>query len=204
MPPSIPGMFNPSRLKVQLRLAVNRLKLLQQKKASINAAQRKEIATLLEQGKIESARVRVEHIIREDLINEALEVLELYCELCLARFGLIESNNVCDPAIQEAVHTIIYAAPRCEVKELHLVKDQLSSRYGKEFVTSALENRGDLVNRRVMHKLKLQTPEVSLVSQYLKEIGNAYKVEWDESKLQDVRLRHNKRLLILLIPIRSS
>jgi len=36
-------------------------------------------------------RYQVEHIIREDLNMEAMEILELYCELLLARFGLLET-----------------------------------------------------------------------------------------------------------------
>lgn len=83
-------MFNPNRLKVQLKLSINRLKMLQAKKASLNQHLRREIATLLDKGKVESARIRVEHIIREDLLMEAMEMLELYCDLLLARFGLIE------------------------------------------------------------------------------------------------------------------
>ena len=34
---------------------------------------------------------QVEHIIREDYMVEALEILELFCDLLLARFGLIET-----------------------------------------------------------------------------------------------------------------
>lgn len=67
---------------------------------------------------------------------EAMEVLEMLCDLLLARSGLLEvkwvlppynqislfnwrmSYRHCDPAIQEAVHTIIYAASRSEIKEL--------------------------------------------------------------------------------------
>jgi len=51
--------FNPNRTKVQLKLALSRLKLQQQKKAGVNSAARKEIAMLLEKGKEESARIRV-------------------------------------------------------------------------------------------------------------------------------------------------
>ncbi|KAJ3357782.1 hypothetical protein GGF32_000865 [Allomyces javanicus] len=180
MPPPmhIPGVFSANRLKVNLKLSVSRLKLLQQKKASVNAAQRKEIATLLENGKVESARVRVEHIIREDLLMEALEVIELYCELLLARFGLIESMATCDMAIQEAVHTLIYASPRVDVKELHQVRDQLAAKYGRDFANGALENRSDVVSRRVIAKLRVQTPDVFLVNQYLNEIAKAYKVDF--------------------------
>lgn len=39
---------------------------------------------------IERAKIRVEHIIREDYLVEAMEVTEMYCDLVLARFGLIQ------------------------------------------------------------------------------------------------------------------
>lgn len=84
-------MYNPTRLKVQLKLSINRLKMLQAKKTSLNQQHRREIGLLLEKGKDESARIRVEHIIRDDLLIEAMENLELYCDLLLARFGLLES-----------------------------------------------------------------------------------------------------------------
>lgn len=93
-------MYNPTRLKVQLKLAINRLRMLQAKKTSLNQQNRREIGTLLEKGKEESARIRVEHIIRDDLFIEAMENLELYCDLLLARFGLLESYK-------SVVHKII-------------------------------------------------------------------------------------------------
>lgn len=52
-------MFNPTRAKVQLKLSVNRLQMLQNKKNMLAQQQRKEIARLLEIGKEESARIRV-------------------------------------------------------------------------------------------------------------------------------------------------
>ena len=52
---------------------------------------RKDIADYLAGGKHERARIRVEHIIREDYLVEAMEILELFCDLLLARFGLIQS-----------------------------------------------------------------------------------------------------------------
>lgn len=97
-------------------------------------------------GKDERARIRVEHIIREDYMVEAMEILELYCDLLLSRIGLIQSmkyvtlsagaskhrvlvvitlllvlNRELDPGLQEAVSTLIWAAPRlqsdvCELK----------------------------------------------------------------------------------------
>ena len=36
---------------------------------------------------------KVEHIIREDYLVEAMEVVELYCDLLLARFGMLEQMS---------------------------------------------------------------------------------------------------------------
>jgi len=57
--PKQPTMFNPTKAKVQLKLSVNRLQMLQNKRNMLAQQQRKEIARLLEAGKEESARIRV-------------------------------------------------------------------------------------------------------------------------------------------------
>ncbi|KAI8924009.1 regulator of Vps4 activity in the MVB pathway-domain-containing protein [Entophlyctis helioformis] len=180
--------WNPTKTKVQLKVAINRLKLVQQKKASINQQARKDIALLLEKGKDDSARVRVEHIIREDFMIEALELLELHAETLLARFGLVETAKYCDAAIAESVNTIIYSAPRVDNKELSFVRDQLIAKYGKDFAVAAMENADHRVSDRVIHKLQVQTPDPVLVNQYLKTIASAYNVAWDppaQTLLQD-------------------
>ncbi|KAI9257295.1 regulator of Vps4 activity in the MVB pathway-domain-containing protein [Phascolomyces articulosus] len=177
-------MFQPNKLKVHLKLSINRLKMLQAKKNSLSQHQRREIATLLDKGKEESARIRVEHIIREDLLVETMEMLELYCDLLLARFGLIEQYKECDPGIFEAVNTLIWAAPRVdEVKELAAVRDQFAGRYGKEFVLNALDNVDQVVNDRVIHKLQVSAPDPYLVERYLEEIAKSYDVLWTSNIL---------------------
>ena len=80
------------RLKVQLKLAVNRLRLVQQKETELAKQARRELAGLLELKKEESARIRVENIIHDDVNVELLEILELYCELLLARYGILEQT----------------------------------------------------------------------------------------------------------------
>ncbi|KAF9364176.1 hypothetical protein BGX34_002302 [Mortierella sp. NVP85] len=188
-------MFNPTKAKVQLKLSVNRLQMLQNKKNMLAQQQRKEIARLLEAGKEESARIRVEHIIREDFTIEALEIIELYCELLLARFGLLEQlkyvgHSPLDLRMSgaEAVNTIIYAAPRSEVKELLHVRDQLAAKFGREFATNAMENKDESVNPRIIQKLKVQTPDPYLVNRYLEEIARAFKVNWTADPEMDHQL----------------
>lgn len=81
---------NYTKLKTHLRLAINRLKLLEKKKTELAQKARREIADFIAAGKTERAKIRVEHIIREDYMVEAMELLEMYCDLLLARFGLIQ------------------------------------------------------------------------------------------------------------------
>ena len=142
-------MSNYAKLKTNLKLAIQRLKLLEKKKskllflwlvlhlpqtssdlitrtfisfpAELSLKSRKEIADYIAANKADRARIRVEHIIREDNFVEAMEMLvqliqftiwilpvkwrgfllfweiffwifrlEMFIDLLLARFGLIE------------------------------------------------------------------------------------------------------------------
>ena len=122
---------NYSKLKTNLRLSLNRLKLLEKKNTELALKARKEIADYIAIGKPErgnenvhlnwfdyiyscfihlskkhifinsfpfliAAKIRVEQIIREDYLVEAMELLEMYCDLLLARFGLIQQMNTLD------------------------------------------------------------------------------------------------------------
>lgn len=55
---------NYTKLKTNLRLALNRLKLLEKKKTELAQKARKEIGEYIGIAKYERAKIRVEHIIR--------------------------------------------------------------------------------------------------------------------------------------------
>lgn len=137
---------------------------------------------------MQSARIRVENIIRSDITTELHEILELYCELLLARSQLLESSPASasspaiplDPALEEAVRSIIYAAPRTEVKEMHTVRALLVEKFGKEVALASMEGEG--VAERVVKKLRVETPSHELVDAYLTEIARFYGVPFGESK----------------------
>ncbi|KAH9891419.1 DUF292-domain-containing protein [Xylariomycetidae sp. FL2044] len=139
--------------------------------------QRRAMAQLLEVGKIDSARIRVENIIRSDITTEVHEILELYCELLLARSGLLESPT-CDPGLEEPVKSIIYAAPKTEIKELQQVRVLLAEKFGKDFVLTTMENSDGKVSEKVIKKLRVTPPREELVQGYLEEIARAYGVDW--------------------------
>nr|XP_057934000.1 IST1 homolog isoform X4 [Doryrhamphus excisus] len=177
----MPIGFKAERLRVNLRLVIQRLKLLEKKKSELAQKARKEIADYLSAGKDERARIRVEHIIREDYLVEAMEVLELFCELLLTRFGLIKSMKELDPGLQEAVSTLIWAAHRLEaqVAELKIVSQQLCAKYSKEYGKLCMTNQIGTVNERLMNKMSVEAPPKILVERYLIEIAKNYNVPYD-------------------------
>lgn len=158
--------------------------MVQQRDEQLGKAQRRAMAQLLESGKVDSATIRVENIIRSDIISELHEMLELYCELLLARSGLMEGPT-CDPGLEEAIHSLIYAAPKTEIKELGTVRQLLAEKYGKEFVLAATDNTEGKVNAKVVQKLSVEPPKTELVTGYLEEIARAYGVDWPKRDAPD-------------------
>ncbi|KAH8370045.1 hypothetical protein KR093_001985 [Drosophila rubida] len=173
---------NYNKLKTNLRLAQNRLKLLEKKKSELAQKSRKEIADYLATGKTERARIRVEHIIREDYLVEAMEIVEMYCDLLLARFGLIQQMKELDAGIAEPVSSLVWVCPRLQsdIAELKVISDIFIHKYGPQFAEHSRTATGDhYVSEKLMHKLTLQAPPKLLVENYLIAIAKNYNIEFE-------------------------
>lgn len=155
------------------------------------------MAELLAAQKLESARIRVENIIRSDIGTELYEILELYCELLLARSSLLEGpvvaptastegtidGNALDSGLDEAVRSILYAAPRQDIKELSTARALLIEKFGKEYALLAAEGTG--VPERVVKRVRIETPKPELVDNYLRVIGETYGVRFPGDPIVD-------------------
>ena len=134
----------------------------------------------MEKNKLETARIKVESIIHDDIHVELLEILELYCELLTARFGLLDTSaKEPDPGVYEAVCAIIHAALRTELKgnvkppnhkatsdyhaELHTLRDMLMHKFGREFSLAVMENKDGCVSPRAS---KRQSVRVNVLNDY--------------------------------------
>lgn len=146
---------------------------------------RREIADYIVAGKDDRARIRVEHIIREDYLVEAMEIVEMLCDLLLARFGLIEKMTELDPGIEESIATLIWVTPRLsgDVQELREVSNQLTVKYGKEYAVMCLRNGFENVNEKVMHRMNVAAPPKRLVENYMVEIAKTYNVPYEPDPL---------------------
>ncbi|KAI8539120.1 hypothetical protein RHMOL_Rhmol09G0156200 [Rhododendron molle] len=131
-------------------------------------------------------RKMVEHVIREQNIWAAYEILELFCEFILARVPILDSQRECPSELLEAVASIIFAAPRCsDVPDLLHVRNLFAAKYGKEFIAGATELRPDTsVNRTIIEKLSVRAPSAAVKLKVLKDVAEEYSVEWDSSKTE--------------------
>lgn len=179
--------YNEKKLKANLKLAINRLKLVEKKKTEIALRARKEIADYLKMNKIERAKIRVEHIIREDYLVEALEIIEMQCDLILARIALLGNgkgkNNVPHVSIHEAVDSILWAYPQVsgDCQELKIVVGQLAILFGKQYVHEVQNKAGDEnphVNVKLVSRLDPSTPKAFIIETYLQAIAEAYDVDY--------------------------
>ncbi|GAV89146.1 Ist1 domain-containing protein [Cephalotus follicularis] len=179
------GVFG-AKCKTSLTLAISRMKLLQNKRDLHLKLMRQEIAQFLLAGQEPIARIRVEHVIREQNIWAAYEILELFSEFVLARVPILEGQKDCPPEMREAVASIIFAAPRCsDVPDLLQIKNLFTAKYGKEFVAAASELRPDSsVNRAIIEKLSISAPSGEAKLKVLKEIAREYNLEWDSSNTE--------------------
>ncbi|KAL9308252.1 putative vacuolar protein sorting-associated protein Ist1 [Arabidopsis thaliana] len=142
--------FKAAKCKTLLKLTIPRIKLIRNRREAQIKQMRREIAKLLETGQEATARIRVEHIIREEKMMAAQEILELFCELIAVRLPIIEAQRECPLDLKEAISSVCFAAPRCsDLTELQQVQILFVSKYGKEFVAAASELKPDSgVNRK--------------------------------------------------------
>lgn len=164
---------------------------------------RKEIFDYLHTGQEAITRIRVEHIIREENIMAAYEILELFCEFVLARVPILEAQKECPVELQEAIASIIFASPRCsDLPELLQIRNLFTMKYGKEFVAGASELRPDSnVNRLIIEKLTARAPSAEVKLKTLKGIAQMFNFDWDSSSTEVEFRRKHEDLLDGGVPI---
>lgn len=183
----LPKSFKAGKCKTSLKLAMARIKLLKNKREVLLKQMKRDLAQLLESGQEQTARIRVEHVIREEKTMSAYDLIELYCELIVARLSIIESQKSCPIDLKEAVASIVFASPRCaDIPELMEIRKHFLAKYGKEFITAALEVRPECgVSRLVVEKLSARAPDVETKLKTLTAIAQEHNVEWDPEAFQE-------------------
>ncbi|KAH0654397.1 hypothetical protein KY289_032075 [Solanum tuberosum] len=179
--------FNSTKCKMSLKLASSRLKLLKNKKEVQVKQMKRELAQLLDSGQDRTARIRVEHVVREEKMMAAYDLIKIYCELIVARLPIIESQKNCPIDLKEAITSVVFASPRCgDVPELVDVRKHLTAKYGKEFISAAVELRPNCgVSRMLVEKLSAKAPDGQTKMRILGAIAEEHGVKWDPKSVEE-------------------
>nr|GEW84940.1 putative vacuolar protein sorting-associated protein Ist1 [Tanacetum cinerariifolium] len=178
--------FKPAKCKTSLKLATSRIKLMRNKKGVQINQMNRDLANLLQTGQDRTARIRVEHVIREEKMVAAYDLIEIYCELIVARLPIIESQKTCPIDLKEAITSVIFAAPRCsDISELADIQKQFKAKYGKDFVSAAVELRPDCgVSRMLVEKLSAVAPDIQTKVKVLSAVAKEHNIEWDATSFE--------------------
>lgn len=189
--------FNAAKCKTLLKLTIPRIKLLRNRREIQLKQMRRDIAKLLETGQEATARIRVEHIIREEKMMAAQEILELFSELISVRLPIIDAQRECPLDLKEAISSICFAAPRCaDLPELLQVQMLFTGKYGKEFVSAATELLPECgVNRQLVELLSIRAPAPDVKLKLLKEIAEEHELDWDPRASENELLKPHEDLL---------
>ncbi|KAF5183386.1 Regulator of vps4 activity in the mvb pathway protein, partial [Thalictrum thalictroides] len=139
----------------------------------------------------------VEHVIREQNIMAANEIIDVFCELVVARLSIIAKQRECPADLKEGISSLIFAAPRCsDIPELLQMRAIFEKKYGKEFVNAATELRPSCgVNRTLIDKLSVRTPTGEVKLKLMKEIAKEYQIAWDHTESEKELLKPPEELI---------
>mmetsp|Transcript_26791 Transcript_26791/g.41003 ORF Transcript_26791/g.41003 Transcript_26791/m.41003 type:complete len:351 (-) Transcript_26791:3453-4505(-) len=174
------GGYKEAKIKPLLKMAVSRFSMASNKKSALLKQQMAEIAKMLSSDppKEEKAKIRAEALIRDDGTIEAMEILQLTCELLFERVKLISASKECPADLKSSIATLIWASDRVDIKELSEIRKLLRSKFGKKFDMEAYENKDGICNERVVAKLSVEPPSAYLVLTYLEKIADQKGVNW--------------------------
>ncbi|KAA0150951.1 hypothetical protein FNF29_04841 [Cafeteria roenbergensis] len=184
--------FDTSVFKPACKMAVKRMELKKNSETAKMRTLKKEIVGVLEAaaerpGMVELALIKVEGIIRKDHELQALELLQLMCELLYERAGLIKACKRTDAPedLLGAMHTTIWCAPRLGIAELRTMKEQLGLKFGADFVAVAASDKSSAsrVEPKVRHRLTMPTPPLEQKAVYLRSIVEEAKKDIDVAEL---------------------
>jgi len=190
--------YSKDTLKVKSKMASNRIKMkLKKKENELNLA-KKNIAVLLHNNKTQSARIKVEGIIREENTMKVMEWLEMMCDLVFQRVNLITNEKRPPEDLMETMCSILYCSERIEIPELMEISKQFGGKYGKDWIKHNAENRSGNVAPKIIQALSSKPPSMEAVQKKLVEIATENDVEWDpeaeEETLQIVDHKEEKEV----------
>ncbi|XP_038888606.1 uncharacterized protein LOC120078409 [Benincasa hispida] len=197
------GWRKASKCKKLIRTALCRLQMLKKKRYSIVKQLREDLFELVNNGYQQIAFRRVEQLIQDEILMEAYDLIENFCEFILVKFSHIKKHKyfmvfrTCPDDIIEAISSLIFASARCgDFPELKSVRKLFEKRFGRSFAVAAVELcPGNLVNSQIKEKLLLKPVSDHEKQRFINDIARdcfypsilalEYSPDWHQKQVHD-------------------
>lgn len=163
-------------------MASQRLKTHISKKENMLVKSERAIGQLISDEKIQSARIKIEGILREENLIRVMEWLEMMCDLMNQRIAQISAAKKCPEDLLESISTIIYCAKRISIPELSEIAGQFKAKWGEKWFASCIENKNGRVSRSIIDKLSPLPPKRENVNKKLVQIATKYDIAYDPTE----------------------
>ena len=165
-----PKMPTANEIKTYIMIIQNKLTLFRNKKIASIKQKKKEIAKYLKEYNLDVAKAKMDTIIREEDMITVYDILGPLCEILKERVTYIISNTECPPDLRAQLDSILYAATRMEIEELHTLRDMIMRRYGQAYIMKAESNADKLVNVNLVEKLRIKPASDVFITIRLKQL----------------------------------
>eukprot|EP01084_Bolivina_argentea_P190360 327157_1 len=171
--------YTTQTLKVKSKMASQRMKAHVGKKENAMIKTKRGIAQLIADDKVQSARIKVEGVLREEGLMRVYEWLEMMCDLIHQRVKQIEAaKKECPEDLLESICTILYCAKRVDIPELAEIGGQFKAKWGDKWFNQHIENKSGRVSKQIIEKLSPQPPKRATVDKKMLEIATKYDLDW--------------------------
>ncbi|CAL1390712.1 unnamed protein product [Linum trigynum] len=187
--------FRACKLKVVTNLAVSRITILRKQRQARYSQARSDVVDILKLQQHERALIRVEFVVKDRNMLDALDMMENYCRFLIERVMFLEKNKECPDELKEAISSLIFASSRCaEFPELQEIRGIFQLRFGKEFIARAIELRNNCgVNPKIIQKLSARQTTLESRIELLRSIASEVHLTLD-LKLHD-HLPHTAEIM---------
>ncbi|XP_023527290.1 uncharacterized protein LOC111790567 [Cucurbita pepo subsp. pepo] len=166
--------LKPSKIKILVNMAISRTAILKNQHRARCSLARADVLQLLNLSYQHRAQLRVEIVIKENNMMDALGMIEDYCSLLIEKVALLQMNKECPGEVKEAISSLIFASSRFgEFPELQEIRRIFELKFGKEFTSSAVDLRNNCgVSHTMIQKFSTKQPNAETKLKVLKEIAS--------------------------------
>ncbi|KAF8683573.1 hypothetical protein HU200_044492 [Digitaria exilis] len=175
-----------AKVKTLLALTLTRLAIARRPRLARRSISRGDVGQLLALGHLDRALHRTEHVIEEDSILEAFNIIELYCNCLIENAKQLDKPHECGDDTREAAAGIMFAAGWCgDLPELLFARSILENKFGGDFGMMAKEGTG-IVDPTLVWKFSGNKRNMELKKKVVKEIAAENNIQLNFSMFPEV------------------